>query len=184
MTNAATGHALHGRNTGWRKAVRFALTENPVLDRAERGGEVFRLVAGSKQANGAHSQGETLEELNDNLREVTALVLEDGEPEMDGEYVGTQTVMVDVPAVAGATLANVQRGADVLRQSDYGVGSGVGVHALVGKAGLRQMHVAIVALRSRHDVHGAPPPELLEVAIGRMPRTTSTTKMLPRRSAL
>lgn len=52
---------------------------------------------------GAHSQGETLEELNDNLREVIALVLEDGEPEMDGEYVGTQTVMVDVPAVAGAT---------------------------------------------------------------------------------
>ena len=30
MTAAATGHALHGRNRGWRKAVRFALTENPV----------------------------------------------------------------------------------------------------------------------------------------------------------
>ncbi len=30
MTNAATGHALTGRNKGWRKAVRFALTENPV----------------------------------------------------------------------------------------------------------------------------------------------------------
>ena len=24
MTNAATGHVLHGRNKGWRKAVRFA----------------------------------------------------------------------------------------------------------------------------------------------------------------
>ena len=43
---------------------------------------------------GAHSQGETLEELNDNLREVIALVLEDGEPDTDGEYVGTQTVTV------------------------------------------------------------------------------------------
>jgi hypothetical protein len=32
MTNAATGHALKGRNLGWRKAVRFALTENPVMD--------------------------------------------------------------------------------------------------------------------------------------------------------
>ena len=32
MTNAATGHALKGRNKGWRKAVRFALTENPVMD--------------------------------------------------------------------------------------------------------------------------------------------------------
>jgi hypothetical protein len=32
MTNAATGHAVHGRNKGWRKAVRYALTENPVSD--------------------------------------------------------------------------------------------------------------------------------------------------------
>lgn len=30
MTNAATGHAIAGRNRGWRKAVRYALTENPV----------------------------------------------------------------------------------------------------------------------------------------------------------
>ena len=43
---------------------------------------------------GAHSQGETLEELNANLREVVELLLEDGEPVLDGEFVGTQTVMV------------------------------------------------------------------------------------------
>jgi hypothetical protein len=30
MTNAATGHAINGREKGWRKALRFALTENPV----------------------------------------------------------------------------------------------------------------------------------------------------------
>lgn len=30
ITNAATGHALNGRGKGWRKALRFALTENPV----------------------------------------------------------------------------------------------------------------------------------------------------------
>ncbi len=34
MTNASTGHALNDRNKGWRKAIRFALTENPVSDRA------------------------------------------------------------------------------------------------------------------------------------------------------
>ena len=34
MTNAATGHAVYGKNRGWRKAVRFALTENPVSDYA------------------------------------------------------------------------------------------------------------------------------------------------------
>jgi hypothetical protein len=32
MTNAATGQAISGRNKGWRKAVRFALTENPISD--------------------------------------------------------------------------------------------------------------------------------------------------------
>ena len=57
MTNAATGHALHGRNRGWRKAVRFALTENPVTsDSPERPGDIFRLVAaprGSAKAMGA-----------------------------------------------------------------------------------------------------------------------------------
>lgn len=30
QTAAATGHGLRDRNKGWRKAVRFALTENPV----------------------------------------------------------------------------------------------------------------------------------------------------------
>ena len=43
---------------------------------------------------GAHSQGETRDELDDNLREVIAMILDDGEPEMSGEYVGTQTVAV------------------------------------------------------------------------------------------
>ncbi|NLD45227.1 MAG: DUF3780 domain-containing protein, partial [Chloroflexi bacterium] len=32
QTAAASGHGLHGRNIGWRKAVRYALTENPVSD--------------------------------------------------------------------------------------------------------------------------------------------------------
>lgn len=43
---------------------------------------------------GAHSQGETLEELQGNLREVIQMLLEDGEPEMETEFVGTQAVMV------------------------------------------------------------------------------------------
>lgn len=30
MTNAATGHPINGSGRGWRKALRFALTENPV----------------------------------------------------------------------------------------------------------------------------------------------------------
>jgi len=38
---------------------------------------------------GAHSQGETLDELNENLREVITMLLEDGEPELEAEFVGT-----------------------------------------------------------------------------------------------
>ena len=43
---------------------------------------------------GAHSQGETLEELHANLQEVLQMLLEDGEPKMEAEFVGTQAVMV------------------------------------------------------------------------------------------
>ena len=42
---------------------------------------------------GAHSQGETLDELNRNLQEVVALLLEDGEPQLEAEFVGIQTVV-------------------------------------------------------------------------------------------
>jgi predicted RNase H-like HicB family nuclease len=33
---------------------------------------------------GAHSQGETLDELNTNLKEVIEMLLEDGEPDIEG----------------------------------------------------------------------------------------------------
>ncbi len=41
---------------------------------------------------GAHSQGETLEELRHNLREVIQMLLEDGEPDLESEFVGTQSI--------------------------------------------------------------------------------------------
>lgn len=44
--------------------------------------------------SGAHSQGETLDELNRNLREVIEMLLEDGEPTLQAEFVGIQTVQV------------------------------------------------------------------------------------------
>ncbi len=43
---------------------------------------------------GAHSQGETIDELKGNLAEVISMLLEDGEPALESEYVGTQTVQV------------------------------------------------------------------------------------------
>lgn len=43
---------------------------------------------------GAHSQGETLDELMSNLREVIEMLREDGEPELESEFIGTQTLQV------------------------------------------------------------------------------------------
>ena len=54
MTNAATGHAITGRNKGWRKAVRYALTENPVSDAPSdrQEFELFPLSADDERAPG------------------------------------------------------------------------------------------------------------------------------------
>ncbi|MFH0870921.1 MAG: type II toxin-antitoxin system HicB family antitoxin [bacterium] len=43
---------------------------------------------------GAHTQAETLDELGRNLREVIAMLIEEGEPKLEAEFIGTQTVMV------------------------------------------------------------------------------------------
>ena len=43
---------------------------------------------------GAHTQAQSLDELQDNLVEVIQLLLQDGEPRLEGEFVGTQTVLV------------------------------------------------------------------------------------------
>lgn len=43
---------------------------------------------------GAHSQGKTLDELKDNLKEVIEMLLEDGEPDLETEFVGTHNVVV------------------------------------------------------------------------------------------
>jgi len=43
---------------------------------------------------GAHSQGQTIDELVANLQEVVAMLLEDGEPRLDAEFIGTQSIRV------------------------------------------------------------------------------------------
>ena len=43
---------------------------------------------------GAHSQGTTYDELEKNLREVIAMLLEDGDPKLESEFVGLQTIQV------------------------------------------------------------------------------------------
>lgn len=58
----------------------------------ERDSETGFLVGYVPGFPGAHSQGKTRAELTQNLREVIEMLLEDGEPELEGEFVGIETV--------------------------------------------------------------------------------------------
>ncbi|MGD0465026.1 MAG: type II toxin-antitoxin system HicB family antitoxin [Tepidisphaeraceae bacterium] len=61
----------------------------------ERDADTGLLVGYVPGFAGAHSQGASLDELNRNLREVIEMLLEDGQPALEGEFVGTQTVTVE-----------------------------------------------------------------------------------------
>jgi predicted RNase H-like HicB family nuclease len=55
---------------------------------------------------GAHTQAETLDELRQNLREVIEMLIEDGAPKLESEFVGTHTVTVDRGQVYGYRKAD------------------------------------------------------------------------------
>ena len=76
-------------------------TYTAVIERDVESGVLVGHVPGFP---GAHSQGETLDELNANLREVISMLLEDGEPTLESEFVGTQLVTIrqDVEAATGS----------------------------------------------------------------------------------
>jgi predicted RNase H-like HicB family nuclease len=62
-----------------------------IIEKCSDTGLYFGFVPGFP---GAHSQGETLDELNQNLQEVISMLLEDGEPRLEAEFIGTQNVVV------------------------------------------------------------------------------------------
>lgn len=60
----------------------------------ERDAETNLYVGYVPGFSGAHSQGETLDELHENLREVIEMLLEDEQVVFDAEFVGTQQIVV------------------------------------------------------------------------------------------
>lgn len=66
-------------------------TFNVVVERDPDTGFLVGYVPGWP---GAHSQGESLDELQTNLQEVVTMLLEDGEPKLESEFVGVQTIKV------------------------------------------------------------------------------------------
>jgi predicted RNase H-like HicB family nuclease len=74
----------------------LGLTFTTVVKRDPVTGLRIGYVPGFKRA---HTQAETLDELNANLRQVIAMLLEDGEPHLDAKSLGTQNVAVVRPWV-------------------------------------------------------------------------------------
>ena len=66
-------------------------TFSAVIERCADTGLLVGYVPGFP---GAHSQGETLEELQVNLQEVITMLLEDGEPAMESDFVGLQQIVL------------------------------------------------------------------------------------------
>ena len=66
-------------------------TYQAVVERCPRTGMYVGYVPGFA---GAHSQAPTLDQLQINLREVIEMLLEEGEPRLDSEFVGTQIISV------------------------------------------------------------------------------------------
>ena len=70
----------------------MARTFTAVIERDPQTGLLVGYVPGFA---GAHSQGATLDELQQNLREVIEMLLEDGPPQIEGEFVGTQLLTIE-----------------------------------------------------------------------------------------
>ena len=70
----------------------FEAVKNSYTAVVERCSETGLYVGYVPGFPGAHSQAESLDELNLNLREVIKLLLEDGDPKLEGEFVGLQQV--------------------------------------------------------------------------------------------
>jgi len=66
-------------------------TFTAVVERDTETGFYIAFVPGMP---GAHTQAESLDELNRNLKEVVEMLLEDGGREVEAEFIGTQLVEV------------------------------------------------------------------------------------------
>jgi predicted RNase H-like HicB family nuclease len=66
-------------------------TFSAVVERCPNTGLLVGYVPGFP---GAHSQAETLEELQSNLHEVIEMLLEDGEPKLESDFVGLQQICI------------------------------------------------------------------------------------------
>ena len=70
-------------------------TFTAVVERDADTGLFFGYIPGFP---GAHSQATTKDEVRANLQEVLNMLLEDGEPPREAEFIGTETAVMEMPA--------------------------------------------------------------------------------------
>jgi predicted RNase H-like HicB family nuclease len=92
ILNAVAHYSIWADNLRIIELLRFAMrVYSAVIERCPQTGFFVGFVPGFP---GAHSQGETLDELNYNLQEAITMLLEDGEPELESEFIGVQNVAI------------------------------------------------------------------------------------------
>ena len=85
----AAGRTFDGREeAGYAQLVK---TFTAVVEKCRDTGLYVGYVPGFA---GAHSQGATLDELKVNLEEVVGMLMEDGEPGLQADFIGTQMIQV------------------------------------------------------------------------------------------
>jgi predicted RNase H-like HicB family nuclease len=89
--NGIRGRVYRSDDTAHSSEEQAMRTFTAVVERDPESGVYVGYVPGFP---GAHSQGDTLDELNQNLQEVIEMLLEEGDPKLEAEFIGTQTVKV------------------------------------------------------------------------------------------
>jgi predicted RNase H-like HicB family nuclease len=79
-------------------------TYTAVVERSPETGLFVGFIPGLP---GAHTQAESLDELTANLREVLAMLFEDGEPQIEAEFIDSPTAVITSSTKATLLTATV-----------------------------------------------------------------------------
>ena len=90
------------RRQGFNSLDEFFAWKAPILTRTytavvEKSADTGLFVGYIPGFRGAHTEAATLDELQKNLKEVTKMLLADGDPDMESEFVGTLSFVVNYP---------------------------------------------------------------------------------------
>ncbi|WP_331281832.1 type II toxin-antitoxin system HicB family antitoxin [Planktothrix serta] len=82
---------MQGNIVGWQSKANLMKTFTAIIEKDSDTNLYVGYIPGFP---GAHSQGETLDELQENLREVIEMLLEDDNLVLETEFIGTQQIVI------------------------------------------------------------------------------------------